>query len=75
MKKYIVTKQTCDKHKIALKTLFFITYIIFFPFVILSYIYDLLEIILEFVTKLRNKIVYGIFKILFKKDCRIEEEK
>ena len=74
MKKYIVTKQTCDKHKIALNILFFITYLIFFPFVILSYIYDLLEIILEFVTNLRNKIVYGIFKILFKKDCKIKEE-
>lgn len=74
MKKYIITKQTRDKHKKALSILFFITYIIFFPFVLLSYIYDLLEIILENVTVLRNKIVYGIFKILFRKDCKLEEE-
>ena len=74
MKKYIVTTQACNKHKKALKILFFITYIIFFPFVILAYIYDFLEIILNSVEQLRNKIVYGIFKILFKKDCRLEME-
>lgn len=74
MKKYIVTKRACDKHKRALKILFFITYIIFIPFVILAYINELLEIVLNFVERLRNKIVYGIFKILFKKDCRLETE-
>ena len=74
MKKYIVTKQACDKHKKTLNILFFITYIIFFPFVILAYIYNFLEIVLNFVEQLRNKIVYGIFKILFKKDCRLEME-
>ena len=30
--------------------------------------------ILENVTVLRNKIVYGIFKILFRKDCKLEKE-
>ena len=74
MKKYIVTKRACDKHKKALNILFFITFIIFFPFVILAYIYDFLEIVLSFVEQLRNKIVYGIFSILFKKDCRLELE-
>ena len=74
MKKYIVTKKARNKHKLALKILFFITYIIFFPFVILAYIYDFLEIVLNFAEQLRNKIVYGIFKILFKKDCRLETE-
>mgnify|MGYP005767187287 CR=1 FL=1 len=74
MKKYIVTKRACDKHKKALNILFFITFIIFFPFVILAYIYDFLEIVLSFVEQLRNKIVYGIFRILFKKDCRLEME-
>lgn len=74
MKKYTVTKRACDKHKKALNILFFITYIIFFPFVILAYIYSLLEIFLNFVELLRNKIVYEIFKILFKKDCRLEEK-
>ena len=72
MRKYIVTKKACDKHKIVLKILFLITYILFFPFVILAYIYDFLEIVLNFAEQLRNKIVYGIFKILFKKDCKVE---
>ena len=74
MKKYIVTKKACDKHKKTLKILFLITYILFFPFVILAYIYDFLEIVLNFAEQLRYKIVYGIFKILFKKDCRVETE-
>lgn len=75
MKKYIVTKKACDKHKIVLKVLFLITYILFFPFVILAYIYDFLEIVLNFAEQLRNKIVYGIFKILFKKDCKVERRR
>lgn len=69
--KYVVTKKTRDKHKNFIKFLFIITYILFFPFVILSYIYDFIEVVLNFITILRNKIVYGIVKILFKKDCKI----
>lgn len=74
MKKYIVTKKACDKHKRTLKILFFTTYIIFFPFVVLAYFYDFLEKVLDFIEELRNKIVYGIFKLLFKKDCKLVEE-
>ena len=74
MKKYIVTHRACEKHKKALNILFFITYVIFFPFVILAYINDFLEKVLNFVQELRNKIVYGIFLILFKKDCRLKTE-
>lgn len=74
MKKYIVTHQACEKHKKALNILFIITYIIFFPFAILFYINDFLEKVLNFVQQLRNNLVYGIFKILFKKDCRLKTE-
>lgn len=74
MKEYVVTKRACDKHKKALNILFFITYVIFFPFVILAYLNDFLEIILNFIQTLRNKIVFGIFKILFRKDCRLKME-
>lgn len=72
--KYIVTTKVCNSHKKVLNLLSLITYILFFPFVILSYINDFLEKILSFVTQLRDKIVYGIFKIIFKKECRIEKE-
>lgn len=74
MKKYIVTNRACEKHKKALNILFFITYVIFLPFAILAYINDFLEKVLNFVQELRNKIVYGIFLILFKKDCRLKTE-
>ena len=71
MKKYTATKKARDKHKRTLKILFFTTYIIFFPFVVLAYFYDFLEKVLDFIEELRNKIVYGIFKLLFKKDCKL----
>lgn len=74
MSKYSVTIATINKHKKVYNTLLIITYIIFFPFVILEYLHELLEKILNFISYLREKIVDGIFKILFKKDCRIEEE-
>lgn len=72
--KYVITKETRDKHKNFINFLFIITYILFFPFVILSYINDFIEVVLNFITILRNKIVYGIVKILFKKDCKIKYE-
>ena len=74
MNKYVVTMATINKHKKVYNTLLIITYILFLPFVILEYLYVLLEKILNFISGIREKIVYGIFKILFKKDCRIEEE-
>lgn len=74
MKKYIVTHQACKKHKKALNILFFITYVIFLLFAILAYINVFLEKVLNFVQELRSKIVYGIFLILFKKDCRLKTE-
>ena len=74
MSKYIVTMATINKHKKVYNTLLIITYIILFPFVILEYLNELLEKILNFISYLREKIGDGIFKILFKKDCRIEEE-
>lgn len=74
MNKYVVTMATINKHKKVYNTLLIITYILFLPFVILEYLYELLEKILNFISGIREKIVYGIFKILFKKDCRIEEE-
>lgn len=72
--KYAITKKVYYKHKKVLILLFLITYILFFPFKILSYVNFFLEKIVDFVIQLRNKIVYGIFKILFKKECRIEKE-
>lgn len=74
MSKYVVTIATINKHKKIYNILLIITYIIFFPFVILECLYGLLGKILNFISGIREKIIYEIFKILFKKDCRFEEE-
>lgn len=73
MKKYVVTSATRKKHKKFMTFLWVITYILFFPFVILAYINEFIEKVLDKISILRNKIVYGIVKLLFKKDCKIVE--
>lgn len=74
MSKYIVTKNTEMKHKKFISFMFITTYILFLPFVILAYVNDFLETIINFVASLRNRIVYGSVKVLFRKDCRKVEE-
>ena len=74
MSKYIVTKATVKKHKKIIIFMSLITYILFFPFVILAYINDFLEKTLNFVANLRYKIIYGSVKLLFKKDCKEVEK-
>lgn len=74
MNKYIVTMATINKHKKVYNALLIITYIIFFPFVVLECLYDLFGKILSFISELREKIVYGLIKILFRKDCKIRSD-
>ena len=57
-----------NKHKKTQKALWIITYILFFPFVILQLINDALEFILNKVAWFRNDIVYSIFKMIYKKE-------
>ena len=57
--------KTGKDHRKIFKFLWIITYILFFPFVILSYLQELLELIVNFVAVIRNKIVYRIMEILF----------
>ena len=71
--KYVITNKVYYNHKKVLILLFLITYILFFPFKILSYVNFFIEKIGDFVIQLRNKIVYGIVEILFKKGCRCSE--
>lgn len=63
-----------NKHKKVSTVLWVITYIIFFPVVILQVINDGLEIIINNFASLRNKLVYTLFKIIYKKEI-IENEK
>ena len=57
-----------NKHKRTQKTLLFITWIIFFPFVILQIINELLDIIISKMAQLRSNIVHTLFKIIYKKE-------
>lgn len=57
-----------NKHKRTQKTLWFITWIIFFPFVILQIINELLDIIISETAQLRSNIVHTLFKIIYKKE-------
>lgn len=57
--------KTGKDHRKIYKFLWITTYILFFPFVILNYLQELLELIVNFVADIRNKIVYRIMEILF----------
>ena len=57
--------KTLKEHKKMYFFLCLVTYILFFPFVILNYIYILLELILDFVNRKRNKMVYRIMEFLY----------
>ena len=57
-----------NKHKRTQKTLWLITWIIFFPFVILQIINELLDIIISKMAQLRSDIVRTLFKIIYKKE-------
>ena len=74
LKNYKVTTKAIEKHKIMWHFLWLVTYIILFPFVIIQILNEVFEVLLNFVISLREKIVYTIFKLLFKKDCIYDEE-
>ena len=66
--------RTENEHKKMYMLLWTLTYILFFPFVILSWLYDLLEVILGFVSGIRCKIVYKIMEFLYERKERIKDE-
>ena len=72
LKNYKITQATIKKHKFIWHFLWGITFFVMFPFVIIQILNNLFEEILNFATFLRERIVYTIFKLLFKKDCRYD---
>lgn len=70
LKDYRIPIRVTEKHKFIWESLWFITYILFFPFVIIQILNFLFEEILNFVISLREEIVHTIFKLLFLKECR-----
>lgn len=71
---YRVTQQAVEKHEKFYTFLLIITYIIFFPFVLIQVLDDLFEDLLNIIIPFRMKIVYGVFKLFYKKDCRKYEK-
>ena len=70
-----IKKKIADKHKNTLNVLFFITYILLLPFVLLQYLSDFLDWLCNKVSWLRNDIVYTIFKIIYKKEIIADMQK
>lgn len=73
LKNLKVTKRAVDNHKFTYNILLTITFILFFPIVILQYINDIFEHIINTVINLRMKIVNTIFKMLYRKEMRIND--
>lgn len=69
-----VRTRIVNKHKKVSTTLWVITFVIFLPFAILQVINEKLETLIDKMASVRNKLVYTIFKIIYKKEI-IENEK
>ena len=74
LKNLPIRAKIVNRHKKVSTALWVITFIIFFPFAILQVINEKLETIIDKFASLRNKLVYTIFKIIYKKEI-IENEK
>lgn len=74
LKDYKIPGRLTKKHKFLWESLWFITFILLFPFAIIQILNILFEVILNFGISLREKIVYTIFKLLFLKECRYDKE-
>lgn len=74
LKKIEIPISVTKKHKIVWNLMWIITYIIFFPIVLIQFLNDIFEIIIDFFATLRSKMVHSIFKLLFLKECKYESE-
>lgn len=59
-----------NKHKGLVNAIWFITYILGFPFAILQILADLFDTIATFGAGVRCKVVYGLERMLFKKELQ-----
>lgn len=63
-----------NKHKKVWTALWVITFIIFSPFALLQVINEMVEKLINKVAVLRNKLVYTIFKLIYKKEIIANEK-
>lgn len=59
-----------NKHKKLVKALWFITFVLGFPFAIIQVLGELFVKVAEFGANVRCKVVYGLERILFKKELQ-----
>lgn len=69
-----VSNKMADKHRKTMNILNIITFILFIPFVILQYLSIFLDWLCGEFSWIRDKIVYTIFKIIYKKEIIEETE-
>ena len=75
MKKLKLYGKVLEKHEKLEKSLWFISFILLFPFAITQFLAIFFEKISEFGTVLRDKIVYGLLRIILKKELQEFKEK
>lgn len=73
LKNLRVTKKAVNNHKFTYNFLLIITFILLFPIVILQYLNDISEHIINTAINLRMKIVNTIFKMLYREEMRKED--
>lgn len=71
LKNLTIPMKAVNNHKFTYNFLLTITFILFFPIAILQYLNDIFEHIINIAINLRMKIVNTIFKILYRKEMRI----
>ena len=75
MKKIKLYEKVLEKHEKLEKSLWFISFILLFPFFITQLLEILFEKITSFGIALRDKMVYGLLKIILKKELQEFKEK
>ena len=75
MKKIKLYGKVLERHQKLESALWFLSFILLFPFAIIQFLAIFFEKISEFGTALRDKIVYGLLRIILKKELQEFKEK
>ena len=75
MKKLKLYANVIEKHEKLEKSLWFISFILLFPFFITQLLEILFDKITNFGITLRDKIVYGLLRIILKKELQEFQQK
>lgn len=70
IKELRIKKSIADKHRKTLNFLWFITWIIFLPIVVIQFLGQIFDKLSSICANIRNNIVYRIFKIIYYKEIQ-----